>query len=94
MMAMITVFDEKNYRCKDTYINLNNGDTKMTDTFRKEYRPLDEDQKANIVRIKDKAADLFNALNLAAELQHEPRCIALAKTNLEQAVMWAIKAIT
>jgi hypothetical protein len=63
----------------------------MSDTFRKEYKPLDESQKARIEQIKDEAEKLHESFDWAIG---DKRMIALAKTNLEQAVMWAIKAIT
>jgi hypothetical protein len=59
--------------------------------FRKEYKPLDETQKARIEQIKDEAAKLYESFDWALADQ---RMIALAKTNLEQAVMWAVKGIT
>lgn len=94
-MAIITVFDETSYTCKDTYINLSNKEeAKMTDTFRKEYRTLSEDQKHCMERIKDKAEELLAAFEDTPGCEVDGRQMALAKTNLEQAVMWAIKAIT
>ncbi len=67
----------------------------MTDTFRKEYRPLSDETKACVSHIKDRAEELlasFEAASVNASI--DTRALALAKTNLEQAVMWAIKAIT
>lgn len=69
----------------------------MTDTFRKEYKPLTDEQKADVEAVKDQADTLLTHLNgivLAEERSERSRCIALAKTNLEQAVMWAVKGIT
>ncbi len=61
------------------------------DTFRKEYKPLDDSQKARIEQIKNEAEKLNDSFDWALG---DKRMIALAKTNLEQAVMWAVKAIT
>lgn len=68
----------------------------MTDTFRKEYRPLSDQQKELMELIKDRAESLLFAFNQHTEfeVQADARAMALAKTNLEQAVMWAVKAIT
>lgn len=63
----------------------------MTDIFRKEYKPLDESQKSRIEQIKNEAEKLLESFDWAIG---DKRMIALAKTNLEQAIMWAIKAIT
>lgn len=68
----------------------------MSDTFRKEYRPLNDETKEHIAFIKEKADNLLHEFNMCTNLQLNPdaRMMALAKTNLEQAVMWAIKSIT
>ncbi len=64
----------------------------MTDVFRQEYKPLSDDQKAKMNEIKENAEELWDVMNW--EHNADPRMLALAKTNLEQAVMWAIKSIT
>lgn len=68
----------------------------MTDEFRKEYKPLSDDAKEHIKLIKSKAEELLHEFNMATNMQlnPDPRMMALAKTNLEQSIMWAIKAIT
>jgi hypothetical protein len=67
----------------------------MTDTFRKEYKPLSDEQKQDIEVIKEKADELLSTLNhIALGYSIDVRMLSLAKTNLEQAVMWAIKSIT
>jgi hypothetical protein len=68
----------------------------MTDTFRKEYKQLSQFQKTTIACIKEKAEDLLEEMESSGvgEMNTDKRYMALAKTNLEQAVMWAIKAIT
>lgn len=60
------------------------------DTFRKAYRPLNEDEKRLLDEIKLKAEWLLE------QLEHVPdgRMKALAKTKLEETVMWAAKGIT
>jgi len=68
----------------------------MSDTFRKEYKPLSDIQKASVLFIKEIAEGLEKQLDEINDsgMSVDKRCMALAKTNLEQAVMWAIKAIT
>ena len=67
----------------------------MSDTFRKEYRPLSDETKLCVLHIKDKAEELLAAFETAGvNASIDARSLAVAKTNLEQAVMWAIKAIT
>lgn len=67
-----------------------------TNIFRTEYRPLSEDEKASVSEIKEAAAKLYDLMEDAIKASPSPaaRCIAVAKTNLEQAVMWAVKGIT
>jgi hypothetical protein len=64
----------------------------MTNVFRKEYRVLTDDEKATMGLIKDNAQKLWESIDLGAPA--DQRMIAIAKTNIEQAIMWAIKAIT
>lgn len=63
----------------------------MSDVFRKEYRPLGDEAKEKMLSIKDKAQSLYDEI---ADAKGDSRMISLAITNLEQSVMWAIKAIT
>lgn len=65
----------------------------MTDIFRKDYRPLSEEQKSWMIAFKNQAQSLYDDFENCS-CEHDKRMMALAKTNLEQAVMWAIKAIT
>lgn len=62
------------------------------DTFRKVYTPIDDQQKAEVQAIKEKAEELEELFGKS--MQREPRLMAVAKTNLEQSVMWAVKAVT
>ncbi len=69
----------------------------MTDTFRKEYKPLTDEQKAQMESIKSEAEVLLAKMNEvvpADERSERSRCMAIARTNLEQAIMWAIKGVT
>jgi hypothetical protein len=65
----------------------------MQDVFRLNPRGLNEDQLMLIKLLKERAQDLFNLINLSNETI-DPRMKALFNTNLEQAVMWATKAIS
>lgn len=67
----------------------------MSDTFRKEYKELSQLQKDNMFMIKVKAQELMDYLDeISLDKSIDPRGMAIAKTNLEQAIMWAIKSIT
>jgi len=63
------------------------------DRFRKEYRTVDDINKKLISDILDKANEL-DVLFDCPNVSMMPREMALARTNLEQAIMWAVKALT
>lgn len=62
----------------------------MENIFRKQYRELSVDEKALLESIKDKAQELFSLY----PSDKPSRELALAKTKLEEIVMWAVKGIT
>lgn len=70
----------------------------MPDIFRKEYRTLTDKERDLLTSIKEKARSLYDDFEAALDKDRYAlmcaREIALAKTNLEQAVMWAVKGIT
>lgn len=62
----------------------------MSDRFRTKYRGLTPQENSKIEDIKAIAGDLERVINSIGE----SRETSLAMTNLEQTVMWAVKAIT
>ncbi|GGF24430.1 hypothetical protein GCM10011321_14760 [Youhaiella tibetensis] len=54
------------------------------------YRVLSDAEKAQIVAIKDKGAELLSLI----ESLGGSRELSIAKTKTEEAVMWAVKHIT
>jgi hypothetical protein len=69
------------------------------DTYRKEYRPLTDKEKQLMEKIKiraEKLEVLFDKVNTNRNEipSASGREIALAKTKLEEAIMWAIKGLT
>lgn len=70
-----------------------------TDTFRSEYKPLIPGQSELILDIKGKAQELYDLFSLIdngspESLSTNGREVSLSRTNLEQAVMWAVKGVT
>lgn len=65
----------------------------MSDTFRKKTAPLTEDQKIAVLGVKELAEQVETCM-VRNTTEQNAREMALAKTNLEQAIMWAVKAIT
>lgn len=66
----------------------------IDDTFRKDYKHLSDDQLAYVGLFKERAQELLNEFNSVGFLQPNARYMSLAKTSLEESVMWAVKGIT
>lgn len=69
------------------------------DVFRRNQRELAPHIIQRVGDIKSKAQELYDLLDQPVNADGEPndtdpRCIATAKTNLEQSVLWAIKGLT
>jgi len=65
----------------------------MSNVFRSVYRKLSDDEVAHVAEIKLKAGMLYELLDSSAP-RADDRAMALARTKLEECVMWATKAIT
>lgn len=77
----------------------------MTDIFRKEYKQIDKKTEEMLFLIKSEAERLLSLFERCEEDSNESqydvskskicnRYMVLAKTNLEQSIMWAVKSIT
>lgn len=74
------------------------------DEVRTQYRELSDREKADIQAVKEKGQELLNLLlNISSSFyptsdgstrSADPRCISLARTKVEEAVMWAVKGVT
>lgn len=61
-------------------------------TFRPEYKELTPEAKERIATIKDKAQELLEyILDDNGMTQAGSRELSLAKTKLEESIMWAVK---
>lgn len=69
------------------------NDRTANNGVRHQYRVLTDEEKAAMVEIKDAGAALLELVNqhVSAKAGREA---ALARTNAEQAVMWAVKGLT
>lgn len=67
----------------------------VNNVMRHEYRVLTDDEKLWMKQIKDSGLE-FHTLLVAIEraTQQRSRELSIAKTKLEEAVMWAVKHIT
>lgn len=59
-------------------------------TMRQTYRTLSDADKANMQAIKDEGQKFFDLVSGLTQ----SRETSLAKTKIEEAVMWAVKSIT
>lgn len=62
----------------------------VNNTMRHQYRVLSDADKANMVAIKDKGLEFHELVSGIGN----SREISIAKTKIEEAVMWAVKHIT
>lgn len=68
-----------------------------SDLFRKEYTPLTDEQKKEMQTIKGYGEVLLTYMDEVVpreERSERSRCMAIARTHLETAVMFAVKAVT
>jgi hypothetical protein len=65
------------------------------DVFRIKYKEIDGQTKDDIFIFKNIAENLLHELE-AVNLREstDKRCMAIAKTKLEETIMWAVKSIT
>lgn len=74
----------------DNTVSSTSDQRTANNVMRHAYRVLSDDEKAAMQKIKDDALALheyFSTLGMSREL-------ALAKTKIEEAVMWAVKHVT
>ena len=61
-----------------------------SNVFRSEPRTLKTEEIELITDIKNKAQQLYNRIDMAPDSREK----ALAKTKLEESIMWVVKGIT
>lgn len=62
----------------------------VNNSVRHQYRVLTEEEKASMLKVKDSGAEFIAFLDSLAP----SREVSIAKTKVEEAVMWAVKSIT
>jgi hypothetical protein len=62
----------------------------VNNSVRHQYRVLSEDEKAQMTKIKDIGLEFLEYIDSIGS----SRELSLAKTKVEEAVMWAVKSIT
>ena len=72
------------------YLQSDSPERVQNNTVRHQYKVLNDVEKAQMLAVKDKGLEFLNILNT-----YQPsREMSLAKTKIEEAVMWAVKGIT
>lgn len=71
-------------------VDSKSDDRTVNNTMRLQYRVLSDAEKANMQAIKDQGL----AFHQFVDSVGQSREISLAKTKIEEAVMWAVKHIT
>lgn len=72
------------------HVNSADDDRTANNVVRHTYRVLNDAEKAQMVAIKDKGAEFLTLIDGIGG----SRELSLARTKIEEAVMWAVKHIT
>jgi hypothetical protein len=73
-----------------TNVNSTSDARTVNNAVRHQYRILTDEEKAQMVAIKDLGLKMLETI----ESVGNSRELSIAKTKVEEAVMWAVKAIT
>ena len=75
-------------------VSSTSDDRTVNNVMRHEYRVLDEGEKIRMQHIKDMGREFHDYLTSIGTTLGDSRELSLAKTRIEEAVMWACKHIT
>jgi hypothetical protein len=75
------------------YVSSTSDERVVNNAMRHSYRVLSDVEKAQMQSIKDSGASFYNLLTEVGQ-GLSSRELSLAKTKIEEAVMWAVKHIT
>lgn len=72
------------------YLKSDSDDRVKNNTVRHQYRVLSDEEKTQMIMIKDKGLAFIEFCDMIGSTRE----LSLAKTKMEEAVMWAVKSIT
>jgi len=72
------------------YLKAEGASRNVNDIMRHQYKVLNDEEKAQMLALKDKGLEFLNLI----ETMPTSREMSLAKTKIEEAVMWSVKSIT
>lgn len=84
------IINGKPRRSEVTSVDSASDQRVANNVMRHEYRVLSDDEKALMKDLKDKGLDFVKTCDVIGA----SRELSLAKTKIEEAVMWAVKHIT
>ncbi len=77
------------------HVDSTSDDRTANNVMRHEYRKLTENEKTDMKALKDAGAEMLRTIETVES--HYPtssRELSLAKTKIEECVMWAVKHVT
>ena len=74
-----------------THVSSESDERLVNNGVRHQYRVLTEEEKAAMVRLKDIGRNFLDSID---DIVPKGREASLAKTKIEEAVMWAVKGLT
>ncbi len=77
-----------------TMVDSASDERTVNNTMRHQYRVLSPEEKEHMLEIKDLGLAFLDAISRVEEDTNGKREFALARTKVEEAVMWAVKGIT
>jgi len=76
------------------FVDSTSDERTVNNVMRHEYRVLTDEEKNWMKAVKDCGLQFHDILGTLANLTSDSRELSLAKTRIEEAVMWATKHIT
>jgi hypothetical protein len=73
------------------HVNAASDQRTVNNTMRHQYRVLSEVEKEQMTRLKDMGAEFLDYMDRIGRPSRE---MSLAKTKIEEGVMWAVKGLT
>jgi hypothetical protein len=75
----------------EQYVASESDERTVNNTMRHQYRVLTDAEKKTMVRLKDMGVEFIATIDVCVPKGREA---SLAKTKIEEAVMWAVKGLT
>ena len=86
-----TVFNQAGDAAGASFVNSESDKRVVNNDVRHQYRVLSDEEKAAMTHIKDVGLSLISVIDLTVPHGRER---SIARTKVEEAVMWAIKGLT